>query len=383
MSGAPTRQNPRWSEVGVPVAVPALIAGLPDISGMVWVNPPLLPSVPTIALRGAASVPTWLLFWPFSKVVLTMPSPAPMKLNEPLMVAGVPDVTLLERSIFPPSVLPVELFPAIKQLVNVAELEPTTRTPPVPSVLPLVEFPTIVVLITVWVVPTPANVSPPTAAPEPEVLLEIVQFVIVELGQLRKRAPWTAWVLLLKVDLMMFTVPLVAIIPLAPVVPVLFVKVQSVTVKFTVVLSGIRIQPPLTAVFPEKTQRFTVRSAVVLMAPPLPVSPAPETSPLVIVRSFKVKLAVGVKMRNWVATARVTVSDPAVGPLMVMATERLGNAARKLMVPVTPVALIVCGPAPAAMASTIACRSVPVPAFGAGSIPALSPVLLTVNVAFG
>ena len=57
MSVVPKRAMPRWSVVGAPLAVPALIAGLPGSKAQVWVEPPLLAKAPNTGLVFTRSLP--------------------------------------------------------------------------------------------------------------------------------------------------------------------------------------------------------------------------------------------------------------------------------------------------------------------------------------
>jgi hypothetical protein len=150
---------------------------------------------------------------------------------------------------------------------------------------------------------------------------------------------------------------------------------------------------PVPAVLPEMVVLRTVRLPFwkTLMPPPSPLAELPMTTesvtvalireatkmppperagrsaaltwPPVIVRPERVVLAVRVKMRNWVAAAgsRRTVMLAAPGPVMVTGLVTSGRAVAKVMVPVRPAWKVMVSAPAAALASVIACRSVPAP----------------------
>src|SRR5689334_16942141 len=81
----------------------------------------------------------------------------------------------------------------------------------------------------------------------------------------------------------------------------------------------------------------------------------------------------------WLKLALISGVLPVPSIVTLLVIEGSGLLNRIAVLAARPAKLMVLVP-PAALASTIACRNVPVPAPGAGSTPPLSPLLLTTNV---
>src|SRR5215468_7707935 len=192
--------------------------------------------------------------------------------------------------------------------------------PPTPA-----ELPVIVLLLTVRM-PLPSRASlemPPPELTKPPVveLPEIVQLLTLRVPRLKIPPP------LLSGNELPSTVPPEMVNPeMLTVLPLLTKKIRKLGIGLQVAVAGL---------------------AQGLVSPGVHVAPLSEQIP----------------------AGRRTVSTFAPGPLMVTSSARLGSALKTKIVPVNPgLKLRVSAPG-VALASTMAWRKVPVPAFGAGFTP--------------
>src|SRR5215510_9145647 len=140
---------------------------------------------------------------------------------------------------------------------------------------------------------------------------------------------------------------------------------------------SLRMPPPLGAELRDRVLLVIVSVPLLKMPPPEP----PGNPPFEILRPLIDTVTPDAILNTWNELLPLTVSTLAPGPFIVTSCVICGRALPSVIVPVTPAAKLMVSAPAIALASTIACRSVPVPAPGAGLMPPLSPVFVTVNVA--